>query len=45
VKKRFGLSVLHYSIRAYGLSRLFVYSDREVFARLGLLRGEYSNPP
>jgi gentisate 1,2-dioxygenase len=25
--------------------RLFIYSDREVFARLGLLKEEYGNSP
>jgi gentisate 1,2-dioxygenase len=26
-----------------GKARLFIYSDREVFARLGLLKEEYGN--
>jgi hypothetical protein len=26
-----------------GRARLFVYSDKEVFARLGLLKEEYGN--
>lgn len=29
--------------KSHGLARLFVYSDRQVFARLGLLREEYGN--